>query len=519
VREYPTPEIVARLLFSAARFGMMDVYSGAKLMSEDVRIAIIGAGFGGLGMAIQLTRHGEQDLVVLEKQADLGGCWHDNTYPGAACDVPSHLYSFSFEPCFDWSHRFARQHEIHAYLEHCADQYDVRRHIRFRTEVTAANFDEDTGRWQLQLADGGAITAGILITATGQLNRPAVPELPGLEDFRGRWFHSARWNHDFDPAGKDVAVVGTGASAIQFIPPLAKQARNLYVFQRSAPYVVPRPDKAWKPWQRRLMQRFPVLQKLDRARIYAALEARVPGFTFLPFLMKVYAWRFHRLLRKQVRDPELRRKLTPDYPLGCKRVLLANDYYPALVRDHVEVIDTGIERVTEDSVIAADGRERKVDAIVFGTGFQATDFLSPIRITGRDGHSLNQAWRDGAEAYLGMTVHGFPNLFMLYGPNTNLGHSSVIYMLESQIHYILQCLDLIRSRELRYLEVRAEPQDRFNRQIQHRMERTVWQQGCESWYKTADGRNTNNWPGFTFIYRRRTRHVQLDDYHRVGETG
>jgi cation diffusion facilitator CzcD-associated flavoprotein CzcO len=497
----------------------MEVSGRGQVMSEHFRIAIIGAGFGGLGMAIQLRRHGERDLVVLEKQADLGGCWHDNTYPGAACDVPSHLYSFSFEPCYDWAHRFARQHEIQAYLEHCADKYDVRRHIRFDTEVSAADFDEPRGCWHLRQADGRTLTATVVITATGQLNRPAMPSIPGLEDFRGHWFHSARWDHDFDPCGKDVAIVGTGASAVQFLPPVARQARRLYLFQRSAPYVVPRPDKTWKPWQRRLMQRFPALQKLDRGRIYVQLEARVPGFTFLQFLLKVYQWRFQRLLHKQVRNPELRRKLRPDYPLGCKRVLLANDYYPALDQDHVEVINAGIDRVSGDLVRAADGSERKVEAIIFGTGFQATDFLSPITITGRDGRSLNQAWQDGAEAYLGMTVHGFPNLFMLYGPNTNLGHSSVIYMLESQIHYILQCLDLIKTRKLRYLEVRAEPQYAFNRKIQRKMEHTVWQKGCDSWYKTADGRNTNNWPGFTFMYRRRTRHVQLADYHRVGETG
>lgn len=266
------------------------------------------------------------------------------------------------------------------------------------------------------------------------------------------------------------------------------------------------------------MQRFPVLQKLDRARIYTLLEARVPGFTVAQFLLKVYEWRFRWLLRKQVDDPELRHKLTPDYPLGCKRVLLANDYYTALNRDNVEVIDTGIARVGENTVVSDDGRERPVDAIIFGTGFHATDFLAPMEITGREGRSLNQAWQAGAEAYLGITVHGFPNFFMLYGPNTNLGHSSVIYMLESQIDYILECLELIRTRRLRYLEVRAEPQNRFNRQIQQKMERTVWQNGCESWYKTASGRNTNNWPGFTFMYRMRTRRIEQNDYHMVGDT-
>lgn len=481
-------------------------------MGEHFRIAIIGAGFGGLGMAIKLKEHGEHDLVILEKQAALGGVWHDNSYPGAGCDVPSHLYSFSFEPYYDWSRPFAPRDEIKAYLEHCADKYRVRPHIRFDTEVASAGFDETSGRWLLTTAGGSRLSADILITATGQLNRPAIPELPGLDSFRGKTFHSARWDHDYDLRGRDVAVVGTGASAIQFVPRVAEQARHLYLFQRSAPYVVPKPDKAWKPWQRRLMQRFPALQRLDRLRLYSLLEMRALGFVLLNSLLKFYQWKFRWQLHRQVRDPKLRRRLVPEYPLGCKRVLLANDYYPALTKPHVEVIDSGVAEVRPDSVVAGDGQERQVDCIIFGTGFHATEFLSPMRITGRNGLELNRVWADGAEAYLGITVHGFPNLFMLYGPNTNLGHNSIIYMLESQFQYILDCLRMMREQRLRWMDVREETQNAFNDRLDRKMQRTVWQQGCDSWYKTESGRNTNNWPGFTFRYRQQTRHVEPGDY-------
>jgi cation diffusion facilitator CzcD-associated flavoprotein CzcO len=484
---------------------------------RQVKIAIIGAGFGGLGMAIRLREQGHQDLVILEKQADLGGVWHDNTYPGAGCDVPSHLYCFSFEPYYDWSRPFAPQEEIHAYLSHCADKYGIRPLIRFNTEVTSARFHEEEGRWHLETADGDRLSARILITATGQLNQPAIPNIPGLESFRGTYFHSARWNHDHDLNGRNVAVAGTGASAIQFVPRVAGQVRNLHLFQRSAAYVVPKPDKPWRAWQRRLMHRFPWLQRLDRLRLYSVLEMRALGFVLMSSLLKFYEWKFRWQLRRQVSDPALRRKLTPDYPLGCKRVLLANDYYPTLAKPHVEVINSGISEVRPDAVVAEDGTERQVDTIIFGTGFHATDFLSPMRIIGLNGRDLNQAWSDGAEAYLGITVHGFPNLFMLYGPNTNLGHSSIIYMLESQFRYILEAVTQLDDSNRGWLDVRENIQDDFNHELQRKMRKTVWQNGCESWYQTAEGKHTNNWPGFTFAYRQRTRHIDLRDYHLAGD--
>lgn len=479
---------------------------------EHFRIVIVGAGFGGLGMAIQLRQRGEQDLLILEKQDRPGGVWHDNTYPGAACDIPSHLYSFSFEPNFDWSRRYPPQREIQAYLEHCADKYDVRRHTRFNTELARASFDTSTGRWHLLTAGGARLSADILITATGQLNRPAIPPLPGLESFQGKVFHSARWDHGHDLKDRDVAIVGTGASAIQFLPAVAARARQVHLFQRSAAWVVPKADKAWTPRQRRLFRRLPWLQRLDRLRLYLQLETRALGFLVMHSLMKYYEWRFRWLLRRQIDDPEKRRKLTPDHPLGCKRVLLSNDYFPALNQANVEVIDAGVKAVKPHSVVAGDGTERRVDTLIFATGFKATDFLSPMHIEGRFGRTLNETWRGGARAYRGINVHGFPNLFMLYGPNTNLGHSSIIYMLESQFHYILECLKLMGDKQWRWLDVRAEVEDRFDDVIQRKLEHTVWQAGCDSWYQTDSGRNTNNWPGFTFTYRRLTRHVDPRDY-------
>lgn len=481
-------------------------------VEKPVRIAIIGSGFGGLGMAIRLKQAGIDDFVILEKADALGGTWRDNTYPGAACDVPSHLYSYSFERKFDWSYKFAPQAEILDYLRHCARKYALEPHIHFNTEVQAAHFDEAARRWKITTVAGAQWSAQVLITACGQLNRPAYPELPGIKHFQGKAFHSARWDHGYDLAGKRVAVIGTGASAIQFVPQVAAQAEQLTLFQRSAPYVLPKPDRAYPRWEQRLLARFPLLHDLSRAKIYSLYETRVFGFALLTSIMQFIRWRWARYLRRSVSDPVLRQKLVPDYPIGCKRILLANDYYPALTRPNVAVVTEGIREVREHSIIDAAGREHAVDAIIYGTGFKATEFLAPMAIIGRNGQSLEAAWHDGAEAYLGITVAGFPNLFMLYGPNTNLGHSSIVYMLESQIGYVLQALRALEQRQLDWLEVRPEAQSTFNREVQRQIQRSVWDQGCQSWYKTASGKQTNNWPGFTFVYRWLTWRLELDDY-------
>ena len=475
-------------------------------------IAIIGSGFGGIGIAIQLQHAGMHNIVLLEKAADVGGCWRDNSYPGAACDVPSHLYSFSFEPKFDWSRKFAPQREIYAYIRHCAEKYNILPKVQFNTEVTAARFDEQQGLWFITTNTGKTISARVLISACGQLNRPAYPRLKGIESFKGEVFHSATWNHSYNLNNKTVAVVGTGASAIQFVPEIGKQVKKLSLFQRSAPYVIPKPDRSYSSWEHALYEKLPALQTLSRAAMYTHHESRALAMTVFKSALKPFEWQFQRHLHKAIKDPVLRAKLTPDYPLGCKRILISNDYYQTLARPNVDVVTDNIAEVTPTGIRTKDGQEHPVDAIIYGTGFQATDFLAPMKITGRGGVDLNQVWREGAEAYLGMTVSGFPNLFLLYGPNTNLGHNSIVYMLESQFSYIIDAVKTIQQRDLRFVDVRSQVQGVYNRWVQKQIKNTIWDAGCTSWYKTASGKNTNNWPGFTLVYRHKTRHFDSQDY-------
>ena len=473
---------------------------------------IIGAGFAGIGMAIALQRAGIRDFVIVERSHDVGGVWRDNRYPGAACDVPSHLYSFSFEPNPDWSRVFAPQPEIHAYLQHCARKYGLARHLRFGADVQRAQYDEARALWHVTLADGTTLSTAVLVSGTGQLSRPAMPDLPGIDTFRGRAFHSAHWDHDYPLAGKRVAVVGTGASAIQFVPAIAGDVERLVVFQRSPAYVMPRPDRAYRPWERALFRRLPWAMKLHRTSIYVRYESRAIAFTRLHGLMDVAVGRpFLKLLARDVRDPALRERLTPDYPIGCKRILLSSDYLAAIDRDNVELVTQRIRRVTETGIETDDGVHHPVDAIVYGTGFAATAFLSPMRITGRDGLDLNDAWRRGAQAYLGLTVPGFPNFFMLYGPNTNLGHNSIVYMLESQIAHVMRCVRALRRDGARAIDVDPRRYRRYNTHVQQRLDGSVWS-GCKSWYVDASGHNSTNWPGFTLTYRWITRFTGLSAY-------
>lgn len=477
-----------------------------------LRVLIIGSGFGGLGMAIQLQKAGIEDFLILEKAAEVGGTWRDNSYPGAACDVPSHLYSFSFEPKTDWSRKFAPQAEIHGYMLHCVAKYQLRPRIRCNAEVASAAFDAAAALWRVTLSTGEELCAEVLISACGQLNQPAYPALPGIEQFAGEAFHSARWRHDLDLNGKRVAVIGTGASAIQFVPQIQPKVEQLQLFQRSPAYVLAKPDRAYRPWELAVMRRLPWLQRIDRGLKYLQHEVRGLAFISMPWLMKLFRFSFERHLNQHISDPQLRTQLQPNYPMGCKRILISNDYFPALAQPNVAVISEAISRVGERAIITADGREHPCDVLIYGTGFAATDFLAPMQIRGLDGQELNQAWRDGAEAYKGISVSGFPNLFILYGPNTNLGHNSIIYMLESQFRYVLGCIDLLRQQGARYVDVKAAVQQRYNQQIQASSHRTIWEQGCSSWYKTASGKSTNNWPGYTFTYRQQTRAPELDDY-------
>lgn len=468
------------------------------------RIAIVGAGFGGLCMAIQLERAGITSYALFEKATGLGGTWRDNTYPGAGCDIPAYLYSYSFEKYAGWSRRYPNQQKILRYLSHCADKYGVRRKIRFESEVTSATFKGKKWRMTVRTASGATVIEefDVVVSAVGQLNRPHVPHIPGISLFGGTVFHSARWDHGHDLTGRRVAVIGTGSSAAQFIPDIAETAAHLSVFQRTPNWVLPKADAEFPAALQQAFRRLPWLRHAYRAWIYRYAEGAVHPALAGGWSARLLRERALRHLRRQVGDPELRARLTPDYPPGCKRVVIDSHFYPALTRPNVDVISEGIARITPTGIETADGRLHEVDTIVYATGFRSTEFLAPMEITGRDGLSLRKRWHEGAEAYLGIAVPGFPNLFLLYGPNTNLGHNSIVFMLECQVNHVLRCLPYLAGGEP--MEVRPEVMAAWRAQLDLAMARMVWNGGCQSWYKTASGRVTNNWPGTTPLYRRLT---------------
>jgi cation diffusion facilitator CzcD-associated flavoprotein CzcO len=477
-----------------------------------VDVAIVGSGFAGLGAAVRLRGAGREDFLVLEKGDSLGGTWRDNTYPGSACDVQSHLYSFSFAPNPDWTRSFARQPEIRAYLERVADRFGLRDRIRFGAEVTAARW---AGRhWELRLADGAQVHARAVVWGTGALHEPSVPDIPGLDEFAGTAFHSAQWRHDHDLTGRRVAVIGTGASAIQFVPAIQPQVASLTLFQRTAPWVLPKPDRPVPATLRRLYRAVPALQKLQRGLIYARNEALVGGF-LKPRRMALIERFARAYLHRTFADrPDLEAKLTPDFTIGCKRILMSNDYYPALKQRGVDVVTEKIVRITPDGVVTADGVEHQVDTIIFGTGFAVGAGVGhSVPITGRDGVPL-AAQEDGAvEGFLGTTFAGFPNLFVLVGPNTGLAHSSMIFMIESQLNYVLDALRLLEENGAVALDTRRDCQDAYNAALQRRLDGSVWTAGgCASWYLDDHGRNRTLWPGYTFDFRRRTRKVRPADH-------
>jgi cation diffusion facilitator CzcD-associated flavoprotein CzcO len=480
------------------------------------RVAIIGAGFGGIGMALALERAGIRDYLVLDRAGELGGTWRDNTYPGLACDVPSNLYSFSFRPG-RWSRRFPPREEILGYLRALAEERGLGPRLRLGSGVAAAEFDERRAYWNLTLEDGGTLQATAVVSAVGQLNRPALPDIAGRDDFTGPSWHSARWNHDVDLANRRVAVVGTGASAIQFVPEVAKTAGHVDVYQRSAPYVLPKYDHPYGPAQQGLFDRFPAVRKADRLRIFLYGELLTSGFVLSPKMLAapMAMWR-HQL--RVITDPELRAKCVPGYVMGCKRVLFSNDWYPTLTRPNVELVTDPIERivpggvVTGNGSVTGNGTTRPADVVIYGTGFQTLDFLAPMSVTGLGGRRLDETWRDGAEAYLGITVSGFPNFFMLYGPNTNLGGNSIIYMLEGQIRYVLGALQALDGEGPGWVDVRPEVQRAFTAWVAAASRTSVWETGCHNWYTTASGRNTNNWPVHTFLYRHRVRRFDPASY-------
>jgi cation diffusion facilitator CzcD-associated flavoprotein CzcO len=480
---------------------------------NDPAIVVIGSGFAGICMAIRLKQAGYHDFVILEKDEDLGGTWRDNQYPGCACDVPSHMYSYSFELNPSWSRMFPPQQEIWDYMRRCAGKYGLASHIRYRCDVERMEWDDASRRWRISTEAGEVYTARAIVSGVGALHLPSIPEIPGADRFAGAAFHSAQWDQSCDLVGKQVAVIGTGASAIQFVPEIAKQAARVHVFQRTPPWIHPRPDFEIPPAVRAAFAAAPSVMRAFRSGVYCVLETRAVGFAVHPKLMAPLQWMAERHLERQVGDPVLRAKLAPDYTIGCKRILLSSDYYPALTTANVELVTDPIAQITETGLACVGGEAYDVDVIIYGTGFKTVEAIAELNVAGRDGVKLPDVWRRGVEAYHGTTVAGFPNFFMLLGPNTGLGHNSVIFMIESQVRHVMSCLRLLARNNAETIEVRPSAQRRFNDGIQRRLRRAVWSEGgCKSWYLDADGVNRALWPGFSFEFWARTRRARRADY-------
>ncbi|MFJ4952585.1 flavin-containing monooxygenase [Streptomyces sp. NPDC088760] len=474
-----------------------------------VEVAVIGSGFAGLAAAVQLKRQGIESFTVYEKAGDLGGTWRDNTYPGAGCDIPSHLYSYTFAPYRDSRVRYPGQPQVLEYLRACAREHGVERHVRYGTEITAVRYDDGRGQWTLHTADGRTHTADVVVSAVGQLHRPNVPALPGAEDFEGTAFHTARWDHGHPLEGRSVAVVGTGSSAAQVVPAIAGRVRRLYVHQRTANWVLPKPDARFHPALSLLLRTVPAAHRAYRSLLFRRSEAvllpALRGNRLIGGLLRTMALRH---LRAGVPDPGLRARLTPDFAVGCKRIVLSSDWYPTLARDHVEVVTQPIARVTQKGIETSDGVHREVDTIIYATGFRTTEFLAPMTVTGREGRDLGEVWRGGARAYLGIHVPDFPNLFLMYGPNTNLGHNSVILTLEAQAVHIARCVALLADRRAAgagaVMEATPQALQAWQERVDEGSAHTVWAGSCTSWFKTGDGVLTNNWPFRTTLYQRLT---------------
>ena len=482
-------------------------------LPEHTRVFVIGAGFAGLGMAIKMDEAGFADFLVVDKGAEVGGTWRDNTYPGAACDVPSQLYSFSFALNPGWSRSFSPQPEIQEYLRRVAREAGVLDRFRFGVEVLDCAWDDAARHWHVSTS-AGDLTADVVVSGAGALSEPKLPDIEGIEDFAGEVFHSSRWNHDTDLTGKRVAVIGTGASAIQIVPELAHQVDHLDVYQRTAPWVMPRKDRAYSAVERFAFRHMPGVQRLYRTGIYWGRECFVPAFTINPKIALPAKKAALKNIERGISDPALREKVTPHFEIGCKRILISNDYYPALDRENVDLVTDPIAEVTPTGIRTADGTLREIDVLVVATGFYTTDMPIAQHVKGRDGRTLADAWREsGMTAYKGSTVHGFPNFFFIVGPNTGLGHSSMVFIIESQVAYILGALQAMGERQAAALEPRADAQATWTADIQRRMRRTVWSTGgCASWYLDDHGRNTTLWPRTTFAFRELLRRFDVEQY-------
>ena len=493
---------------------------GSKKNQSDqkVKIAIIGSGFGGIATAIRLIQSKITDFIILEKADDVGGTWRENQYPGAACDVQSHMYSLSYAPKTDWSKRYAEAPEIFGYIQNLIQDYDLKKFIKFNQEVIKAEYDEISCHWHLVLKTGQKINAQFVIFASGPLHVPQIPKIKGIEKFKGEVFHSSAWNHEYNLQGKNVASIGTGGSAIQYIPEIAPLAKQLYVFQRTAAWVIPRDERVYNPLDKKLFEKFDWFRKLHRARLYWSNESRVVPIV-QPHMMKMGQKLAELFIRYQVKNKEIAKKLTPDYVMGCKRILVSNKYFPTFNRKNVELITDALQELTEDSIITQDGKERKIDCLIYGTGF-ITDpriYLKSFECYGENGVELKQAWQDGAESYYGISIKGFPNLFQLLGPNTVLGHNSVIFMIESQVNYILQLIKAVDHSHTEAIVVKNEVQDDFNNKIQSQFDGTVWQSGCVSWYQQDGGKNFSLWPTYTWKYWLKTLKANPADYRFISK--
>ncbi len=477
------------------------------------RVLIIGTGFSGMGMAVQLKQHGYDDFIIVEKATEFGGTWRENTYPGCACDIPSHMYSFSFEPNAHWSQMWSGQPEIFDYLKGVAAKHNLYANTHFGTTVAGGVWDEIEQRWHVRTEQGDEYVAQFLVSGIGGLHVPNFPKLEGIEKFAGTTFHSAQWDHDYDLAGKKVAVIGTGASAIQFVPHIIDQVAEMHLYQRTPAWVMPRKNFTIPTAVRKLFSAIPLTRRGVRDGVYWSAEALAVGFNGNSTLMKPIEMAARANITRSIKDPELVQKLTPDYQIGCKRILGSNDYYPAIAKQHATVITEGIAEVKAKSIVSVDGAEREVDAIIYATGFHVTDGFGTLDLIGVGGKTLKQQWTEkGIETHLGITVAGFPNAFFLLGPNTGLGHNSVVFMIEQQINYILAALSFTDATGAQALSVRQSAQDEFNSEIQAKLRDGVWSTGgCVSWYLDSQGVNRTVWPGFTWQYWLKTR--KLDPAH------
>jgi cation diffusion facilitator CzcD-associated flavoprotein CzcO len=474
-------------------------------------IAVVGGGFGGVGAAVMLRRAGYGDVTVFERGERVGGVWHHNTYPGAACDIPSHLYEFSFAPNPRWSRRYAPQAEIQAYLEDVARRHGVLDRIRTRTEVTRAAWDEERRRWVVETS-AGTHEPDVLITACGQLSTPAVPAIPGLESFAGPAFHTARWRHDVNLAGKRVAVLGTGCSAIQVVPAVQPIVEHVDVYQRSPGWTIPKMDFAYRERTKRLFERFPALQRLDRWSIFAFQELGAAAMTRHRWLLRPFRALGRWQINRAIDDPELRRKVTPTDEIGCKRIMLTDDWYPTLTKPNVELVTERIAEVTPAAIRTADGVEHPTDVIVLATGFKTHGFVAPMEIVGAGGTTLAREWGYVPRAYLGISVPRFPNMFLLYGPNTNGGTGSVISTIESAMAHVISALGTLDRTGSRRIEVRPQAAERFDHELRAALAGTVWHTGCTNWYVDERGNDPNQWPWLWSTYRRRTARLEPDAY-------